>query len=407
MTAHESIWYSLPDRACTTTGIFQVGQVLRKADDYHSGILRDLGPLRGLDPQKILKRMRTDSWLQVDYGDFGKFWIRIDGSQKTEWAFMENSTDSVPMFRQDVTRQTIFSNKWFLNALIKEEEIIQFYNREGWRADLFLVTQIIFVEEFSVTVDAPARNRWMTVQHGPGFVWKYAVERIRRGASGDPFTEQYFPGQILFNHRSLRHWMEVLQVFMSLGWLLQVLRVRERESDRHRTHEPLGPRLPKIRLTEDPNIIFATMGKSRATVDTDSSFEESYKFPEPAKSILKRQESILHRYAQGDSSSQRLTVVEEPQMKQLESERERELEVKPEDSISWREDPKDDGPPQLETGCGAAAQAVTGLMDDFADRTSLRQERSSIGTRAVSSTGDALVTKLESANLVIQTSHCC
>lgn len=273
MADQKNIWFEISRRSLNASGIFQVGQILTDPLNPESALFRN-GLFKGTKPDTLSRIIQSRSPLVVDYDEMGKIEIGHHYSSAIDGARVDGKGNFVRW--QWLQTESITRADKFLKAVIQEDEVKRYLSSGSCCKDLFLVTEIVKVQEiipertaynldsfqnrrisspYSHSPSAPfpvnpgviqepgapfsAYNNASTAQRGNNqnnlyadfqghkngkpFIWKYGLEQLTNLEKADLVSaKRYYPGEALSSKISSatnQNWIEILLGFL-FGWML-------------------------------------------------------------------------------------------------------------------------------------------------------------------------------------------
>ncbi|KAI0837557.1 hypothetical protein F5Y06DRAFT_287770 [Hypoxylon sp. FL0890] len=247
-------WFEVPHRSYgATTAIYQVGQVITDPLDLDSALFRN-GSFNGMTSHEISQTIRQEKALTVSYPKTeSSFEVYTGHNTAIEGARIDGKGASI--LWQVLEEERIYRNDTLLKAVIQEEEITRYLARPDSRKPLYLVTDVIKVQEIipeyydpgmihlskdpfmpsypppspdlipSARFAAPSASEDLHLpvgfdgrKHGKPFVWKYKLERVNNPEDVESVSaERILPSQAL-SDRDHTNWILLIINFL-LGWL--------------------------------------------------------------------------------------------------------------------------------------------------------------------------------------------
>ncbi|OTA91445.1 hypothetical protein M434DRAFT_343303 [Hypoxylon sp. CO27-5] len=255
-------WFEVPHRSYgATTVIYQVGQVITDPLDLDSALFRN-GSFNGMPSHELSQTIRQRKALTIAYSKSASpFEVSTDHITAIEGARIDGK--GVPILWQVLEEERIIRNDTLLKAVIQEEEITRHLARPDRRKLLYLVTDVIKVQEiipeyydpsmlhpsknpiippYSSVFDNPfsppspnfepsgrfaassaSEDLHLPVgfdgrKHGKPFVWKYKLECINSPEDVEYVSaERYLPSQAL-SDRDHTTWI-IMILNLLLRWI--------------------------------------------------------------------------------------------------------------------------------------------------------------------------------------------
>ncbi|KAI0149953.1 hypothetical protein F4776DRAFT_603935 [Hypoxylon sp. NC0597] len=255
-------WFEVPHRSYgATTAIYQVGQVITDPLDLDSALFRN-GSFNGMPSHELSQTIRQRKALTVTYSKSASpFEVITDHVTVIEGARIDGK--GVPILWQVLEEERIYRNDTLLKAVIQEEEITRHLARPDRRKPLYLVTDVIKVQEiipeyYDPGMLHPSKNPFIPPyssvfenpfpppspnfapsgrfaassasedlhlpvgfdgrKHGKPFVWKYKLECIDNPEDVESVSaERYLPSQAL-SDRDHTTWIVMILNFL-LRWI--------------------------------------------------------------------------------------------------------------------------------------------------------------------------------------------
>ncbi|KLU90805.1 hypothetical protein MAPG_10656 [Magnaporthiopsis poae ATCC 64411] len=247
--ANSQEWFEIPHRSCgATAAIYQVGQVLFDPFNLDSALFRN-GSFNGKSSQEITETIRLGKALTVAYPRTpSSFEVNTGHATMIEGARIDGK--GIPVLWQVLEEERIYRNDALLKAVIQEDEITRHLARPDSSKHLYLVTDVIKVQEIipkthepgslqpppplrlatpvplprfaapsiSLSEDLHLPVGFDGYKNGTPFIWKYKLERINNPEDvASVYAERYSPGRAI-SDRNEETWVSLILVFL-FGWM--------------------------------------------------------------------------------------------------------------------------------------------------------------------------------------------
>ncbi|KAI1137156.1 hypothetical protein F5Y05DRAFT_80047 [Hypoxylon sp. FL0543] len=326
-------WFEVPHRSYgATTAIYQVGQIITDPFDLESALFRN-GSFNGKPSHEISQEIRQRKALTLSYSKTASSFEVSAGHVTTiEGARIDGKGD--PILWQVLEEERIYRTDKLLDAVIQEEEITRHLARTNGHKPLYLVTDVIKVQEIipeyydpgrihpakvpsirsyspppfspypsrppspdpvpSARFPAPSPSEDLHLpvgfdgrKHGKSFIWKYKLERINNPDDIESvFAERISPTEALSDQEHAI-WI-ILFLKLLLGWIWAPSRPEPMSSRRAGDSSVLSARPTTLEWkVELENITPSPLGEPNGTPTHIDVAPPAYRIPFPPGSRLR------------------------------------------------------------------------------------------------------------------------